>query len=70
MGEMTHDSVASLLDGKVKLDVLEMEPGALVLFRGGTRSIGSRPMKATWSGCRGCWPTMTSQAWNGREAPD
>ncbi len=33
-GEMNYDGVADLLDGRVQPDVLEMEPGTLVLFRG------------------------------------
>ncbi|UWR21787.1 2OG-Fe(II) oxygenase [Sulfitobacter sp. S190] len=33
-GDMNYDGVADLLDGKSTPQVLEMEPGALVLFRG------------------------------------
>ncbi len=33
-GEMNYDGVGKLLDGETKPDVLEMEPGTLVLFRG------------------------------------
>ena len=33
-GEMNYDGVAALLDGETAPDVLSMEPGALVLFRG------------------------------------
>ena len=33
-GEMNFDGVAALLDGVVQPDVLEMEPGTLVLFQG------------------------------------
>lgn len=33
-GEMNYDGVAALLDGKVQPQVLAMEPGDLVLFRG------------------------------------
>ncbi len=33
-GEMNFDGVRALLDGEVQPDVLSMEPGALVLFRG------------------------------------
>jgi hypothetical protein len=33
-GEMNYDGVAALLDGDVAPEVLEMEPGTLVLFRG------------------------------------
>ena len=33
-GEMNYDGVAALLDGEIAPDVLSMEPGALVLFRG------------------------------------
>ena len=33
-GEMNHDGVGELLDGRVAPQVLEMEPGTLVLFRG------------------------------------
>lgn len=33
-GEMNYDGVAALLDGDTTPDVLEMEPGTLVLFRG------------------------------------
>lgn len=33
-GEMNYDGVARVLDGETKPDVLEMEPGTLVLFRG------------------------------------
>jgi len=33
-GDMNHAAVADLLDGKTQPDVLTMEPGTLVLFRG------------------------------------
>ena len=33
-GEMNHDGVSALLDGRLRPDVLDMEPGTLVLFRG------------------------------------
>ena len=33
-GEMNYDGVGDLLDGRSTPDVLEMEPGTLVLFRG------------------------------------
>jgi hypothetical protein len=33
-GEMNYDAVAALLDGRVRPEVLAMDPGALVLFRG------------------------------------
>ena len=33
-GQMNYDGVAALLDGQVQPDVLTMEPGTLVLFRG------------------------------------
>ncbi len=33
-GEMNYDGVRALLDGEVAPDVLQMEPGTLVLFRG------------------------------------
>lgn len=33
-GEMNYDGVAGLLDGTISPSVLDMEPGALVLFRG------------------------------------
>ena len=33
-GEMNYDGVAGLLDGDVAPEVLDMEPGTLVLFRG------------------------------------
>ncbi len=33
-GEMNYDGVAALLDGATTPDVLQMEPGTLVLFRG------------------------------------
>lgn len=33
-GEMNFEGVAALLDGEVTPEVLDMEPGALVLFRG------------------------------------
>lgn len=33
-GEMSYDAVAALLDGKTTPEVLAMDPGALVLFRG------------------------------------
>ena len=33
-GEMNYEGVANLLDGKTKPEILPMEPGTLVLFRG------------------------------------
>tara|TARA_R110002051_G_scaffold264959_1_gene324864 strand:+ start:4996 stop:5775 length:780 start_codon:yes stop_codon:yes gene_type:complete len=33
-GQMNYDGVAALLDGQVQPEVLSMEPGTLVLFRG------------------------------------
>ena len=33
-GEMNYDAVAALLDGDTKPDILTMDPGTLVLFRG------------------------------------
>lgn len=33
-GDMNYEGVADLLDGKTSPDVLQMEPGTLVLFRG------------------------------------
>ncbi len=33
-GEMNHDGVTDLLDGRLNVQTLQMEPGTLVLFRG------------------------------------
>ena len=66
--EMNYDGVAQVLDGQTRPQVLAMDPGTLVLFRGRNAMHRVTPNESNQTRMLRFWPITPNRAWRCQKA--